>query len=425
MSQPSRSTTRRAFLSTTGAAASAAVAAGLTAKSYAHAPGANGRIRIGVIGCGTRGYGTHIPAITRHAKKYNATIAAVCDVWSRPRQGAADTVKESFDHAPAQCSDYRDMLAMKDIDAVMIATPDFQHAKMLGDAADAGKDVFAEKPLAMNMDELNAAYDAVKRADIICQVGTQRRSDPYHIAAREALSTGVLGHISRAEQRYNRNRPNWYIRLPRIAQMKQRDVDFKSFLMHKEDRPFDPLWLCGWYGFREFCSGSIGQFMSHFIDQVHMLTGATFPQSAVAQGGTFTWADPKRGFDCPDHVQTSLIYPEGFMAHFSTNFGNAMGRNTGLFGDRGWLNLDNERAPVIRGEGGYHKTNAAAAQTLKPIECHDHFENWLDCLRTRKTPAAPIDAGYQHAVACTMSDRAYETGRRQVFNKDARTVEAG
>jgi predicted dehydrogenase len=413
---------RRTFIRTT---ATGLAAAGLSARAYAASSGSNDRIRIGVIGCGTRGFGTHLPSVHKHAEASNVTVAAVCDVWARPREGAASKASEWFGHAPKQFSDYREMLAMKDLDAVMIATPDFQHAKMLEDVANAGKDVYAEKPLAMNMAELNRAVDTVKKAEIVCQVGTQRRSDPHMHGCRELLKSNVLGHISRVEQRYNRNRPNWYIRLPRLAQMKQQDVDWKSFLMHRPDRAYDPLALVGWYGFREFCSGSIGQFMSHFIDSVHMLTGATFPTSAVAQGGTFTWRDDKHKFDCPDHVQTSLIYPEGFLVHFSTNFGNAGGKNTGLFGNRGVLNLDNENNPTIAGEGVFDRKNAAANQQVKPVDCPDHFRNWLDCLRSRETPEASIEAGYQHAVACIMSDRAYETGRRQVFDREKREVRAG
>lgn len=417
MSQSSR----RTFLKTSAAAG----ALGLSTKAYSRAAGANERIRIGVIGLGTRGYGTHIPSIRQHAKSLNAQVAAVCDVWSRPLRGASDKVEEWFGEKPATMSDYRQMLTMKDIDAVMIATPDFQHATMLKHVADAGKDCYAEKPLAMHMAELRDAVDAVKRSSIVCQVGTQRRSDPHHRGCASIYKTGVLGHVGRIEQLHNRNRPNWYIRLPRLKQMKQEDVDWRSFLLHRDNRPFNPLSVVGWYGYREFCTGSIGQFMSHFIDQVHMITGAKLPRSAVAQGGTFTWKDPKHKFDCPDHVQTTLVYPEDFMVHFSTNFGNAAGRGTRFYGNRGVLNLDNERKPTITGEGVFDKSAAAKEQEVKPEACPDHFLDWLQCLRTRRTPSASIDAGYQHAVACIMSDTAYATGKRQVYDAEQREIRAG
>ena len=423
---PIAATTRRGFLKSSAIGTAGAAAVGISAKAYANSIGANERIRIGIVGCGTRGFGAHLPGVRKHAKSVNATVAAVCDVWSRPRIGAAARAKEWFGDEPAQFSDYKELLAAKYIDAVMCATPDFQHAVMLKDVVEAGKDVYMEKPLAMNMAELNAAYDAVKKSGVVCQIGTQRRSDPYYLACREALKTGVLGHISRVEQRYNRNKPNWYIRLPRLKQMKKSDIDWKSFLMHRNDgRACNPLQLCGWYGYREFCQGSIPQFMSHFIDSVHMLTGATFPTSAVAHGDTFTWPDPEHGFDSPDHIQTSLIYPEKFMVHYSTNFGNATGKNTGFFGNQGVLNLDRERSPVITGEGGFDKNKAAKTMNIKPLGNGDHFGNWLECLRSRRTPNASIEAGYQHAVACIMSDRAYVTGQRQVFDQDKREMRAG
>ncbi len=414
--------TRRGFIAST---TSGVVAAGLSARAYAKSRGANERIRIGIVGCGTRGFGSHLPGVRKHAKAVNATVAAVCDVWARPRAGAAARAKEWFGSEVAQYSDYRELLALEDIDAVMCATPDFQHARMLEDVVNAGKDVYMEKPLAMNMAELNSAYDAVKRSGVVCQIGTQRRSDPHHLGCREALKSGVLGHIGRVEQRLNRNRPNWYIRLPRLKQMKKQDIDWPRFLMHRPDRPCDPLLLCGWYGYREFSTGSIGQFMSHFVDTVNMLTGSTFPTSAVAQGATFTWPDAEHKFDCRDHVQTSLIYPEGFLLHYSTNFGNSAGRNTTFYGNRGLLNLDNERKPLITGDGAYDKRNAAKTTTIEPIGDGDHFGNWLSCLRTRKTPNASIDVGYQHAVACIMSDRARESGQRQVFDASKRVVKPG
>ena len=148
----SNHTNRRVFLGT--AAGFAATA--MTARSYAQIRGANDRIRIGVIGCGNRGYGAHMRGVQQHAEQENLAITAVCDVWSEYRNRAAATAKDSYGKAPLTSTDYREVLDQKDVDAVMIATCDFQHAQMLKDTAQAQKDVYCEKPVSMELGPLKA-----------------------------------------------------------------------------------------------------------------------------------------------------------------------------------------------------------------------------------------------------------------------------
>ena len=415
-----RPTSRREFLRRATAGASAAA---MTAASYARAAGANDRIRIGQIGCGNRGFGAHMAGVHKHAKNENVEIIAVCDVWSEYRQRATAKVKEWYGRSPLATTKYEEILASKDVDAVMIASPDHQHCLHLEAAAKAGKDAYCEKPLAMNLEELKSACDAVKAAGIVVQIGTQSRSDPRVVGCKRFYETGVLGKISRVEQFRNGNRPNWYKRLVRLP-IAESEIDWEEFLKPRPPRPFNDLLFAGWYGYREFCSGSIGQFMSHFIDLVHFVTGARFPASAVAAGDTFIWKDEYK-FDCPDQVETSLVYPEGFMVHYGTNFGNGSGNRTVVYGTGGVLDLTKRGKPTASGEGAYEKGSLGAEVAVEPVECPDHFLNWLQCLRSRKAPVAPIEAGYQHSVACILADLAYQTGRRQVYDPQKREIRAG
>ncbi|MFQ5808946.1 MAG: Gfo/Idh/MocA family protein [Armatimonadota bacterium] len=395
----------------------------MTAASQRRVLGANDRISIGIIGCGKRGFGAHMTGVHKHAEEQNVEITAVCDVWTRHLDEAAAKVQEWYGRAPRKFTAYQDLLALEDVDAVMIATPDFQHCPQLEAAAEAGKDAYCEKPLAMNMKELKSACDAVKAAGVVVQVGTQLRSSPEVVGCKKLFKTGVLGAVSRVEQLRNGSKPNWYKRLDRLP-IEGRDVDWGSFLMHKRYRPFSDRLLAGWYGYREFCSGSIGQFGSHFIDMVHYITGAQHPSSAVAHGDTFIWKDEYE-FDCPDQVQTELIYPEGFMLSYCTNFGNASGSRTVLYGTHGVMDFSNRSKPVVSGAGASEKGDLGAEEPVEPVECPDHFLNWLQCLRSREAPVAPIEAGYQHSVACILADRAWETGRRQVYNHNKREIRAG
>ena len=416
MTQPHAS--RRTMLKATAAGATAWA---LAARSYARVVGANERIGVGLIGCGGRGYDAHLPGLHRHAAEQNVEITAVCDVWSKHRRRAAEKVAEWFDRSPLETTDYRELIDNTAVDAVMIASCDFQHARMLEDVAGARKGAYCEKPLSMDLDELKSVCRAVEDSGIIVQIGTQRRSEPHMRGAREVIRSGVLGKISRIEIVRNASQPNWYRRLASLP-IPASEVDWPRFLMHRPQRPFHDLLLAGWYGYREFCGGSIGQFMSHYSDLVNFLTGSTFPSSAVAHGGTFVWDDDYK-FDCRDQVQVSMIYPEGFLFSYATNFGNGSGNRAVIYGTEGVM--DFTRRPVISGEGSFGKSKIRAETSVEPAEGPDHFLDWLQCLRSGSKPIAPIEAGYQHSVACIMADRAMQTGRRQIYQEPAGEISDG
>jgi predicted dehydrogenase len=280
--------------------------------------------------------------------------------------------------------------------------------------------VYCEKPLGKAMKPLKAACDAVKANNVVCQVGTQLRSMSSMTGARALVQSGALGKIARIEQCRNSNAPYWY---QYIKEVRKEDVDWKEFLMGLPARPFDPVRYSGWYGYRETSDGPVTGFGSHYLDLIHYITGASFPVSAVCLGGVYTWKD-KYNFTCPDHVQAAWIYPEGFMATYSSNFGNASGSTFRILGDQGALDLLDWDKPVFYTEGAKEGTKELK-KDVEPVERPEHFLDWLQCLRSRKTPNASIDAGYQHAVACLMAVRAFDTGRRQVFDTQKREIRNG
>ena len=387
-----RTSSRREFLKT--ASAGAAAAAALSASSYARIVGANERISIGLIGCGGRGVNAHMRGIAKHAKAENAVVTAVCDPWRLRRENAAAKAKEWFGVEARPYVSYRDVLSRADIDAVLIASCDHQHTAHLEATAKAKKDAYCEKPLAMDFAKLKSACDAVRAAKIVVQIGTQLRSYPTLSGCRKLFRTGVLGRISRIEQCRNGTRPYWY---SRVKPAEAKDVDWKEFLP------------------------GLG---SHFIDLVHYITGAKYPASSVCQGGTFIWRDARK-FTCPDHVEATWIYPEGFLVHYSTNFGNGGGNSFTICGEHGTMDMVKWNAPVISSAGAIKKGTLGKETPVEPEERPDHFLNWLQCLRTRKAPIAPIEAGYQHAVAVIMAMTAYDTGRRQVYDAAKREIREG
>lgn len=406
--------TRRDFLRT---AAIGATAVSMTAKSYARVPGANDRIRIGIIGCGSRGIHAHMTGINTHAAAQNVEINAVCDPWRLRREEAAAKCKEWYGIDARQCVSYRQLLELDNLDAVTIASCDHQHTTHLAAAAEAGKDVYVEKPLGMDLEGVKNACNAVHDHGVIVQVGTQLRSMAGMTGVRDLVAGGVLGKISRIEQCRNSWRPYWY---QYVKPADAADVDWDEFLMDRPKRPFDANLFTGWYGYREFSDGPVPGFGSHFIDLVHYITGARYPHSSTCHGGTFIWNDDYH-FTCPDHVQATWIYPEGFMVSYTTNFGNGGGNSFKIFGTRGTIDLAVWEKPMLSGEGA--APDAACVPEPRPVdhvERPDHMLNWLECIRSRQTPHAPIDAGYQHAVAVIMAMKAFDSGRRIDYNTEQR-----
>ncbi len=412
-------TSRRAFLKR----ATAAGAAAMTASSYSRILGANERISVGIIGCGNRGRNAHMAGLNKYAESQNMEITAVCDPWRQRREDAAEMAKEWYGRKARTFVSYRDVMALGDVDAVTIASCDHQHTTHLEAAARAKKDVYCEKPLGMDFKKLRKACDAVRESDVVFQAGTQLRSLPSMRGCRKLFKTGILGTVGRIEQHRNSAQPYWYRYVEKNVDKK--DVDWKEFLMDLPMRPFDPVQFTGWYGYRDFSDGPVPGLGSHFIDLVHYITGAEFPESAVCLGGTYSWKD-EHGFTCPDHVEALWTYPEGFMVTYSTNFGNSAGKSFKMYGDQGTLDLVNWTAPILTAEGGIrNKGVIRGSNPVEDVEGPDHYLNWLQCVRDRRTPHASIEAGYRHGVAVIMAMRAFDTGRRQVYDREKRKMGTG
>lgn len=413
--------TRRAFIKNSSLAATgiAVMPTSLTVLKQGRAIGANDRIRIGIIGCGSRGNNVFMDGVYKHVNEMNLEIVALADPWRVAREEANAKVKKWFGRDARQMVSYHELLAMNDVDAVMIASPDHLHTTHLEAAAKAGKHIYVEKPLAMDMDKLVKAVDAVKKAGVVAQVGTQLRSLPSITGAREVCQSGKLGKLMRVEECRNSQRPYWY---QFIREVKETDVDWKEFLGDRPYRPFNSDQYSAWYGFKDFSDGPIPNLGAHFIDMVHYITGAQFPESCVCLGGQYSWKD-EHGFTNPDCIQATWLYPEGFMVSSSNNLGNASGSVRNFYGDKGMLKVGNWNAPTFSEEGAPRRDNAVQGEIpVTPVDRPDHFLDWLRCIRNNGTPNASIDAGFQHAVAVLMAVKSYETGRKTIYDQKKRKI---
>lgn len=380
------------------------------------ATGANERIRIGMIGTGDRA-SQLMKEILAAREKCNVDIVAVCDVWKVNREAAAGRVKQASGTEPRQFTRHAELLALKDVDAVVIATPDFSHGQILVAALEAGKDVYIEKPMTIDIASANRALDLARAKKRVVQAGTQRRSDGRFLAASKLVATGVLGKINRISGAMFVNAPRW---MRPFDNCREADVDWEAFCLGgRIQRPFDARLLRCWQLFRDTTNGIPGLWMTHYADAVNFVTGATYPTSAVALGGTFVWQD---GREHADTFHTLVAYPEGFLFDWGMGLGNSAGVHFNVHGTKGTLDLEKWTCST-EGAAGVKAAEAAITKvTAEPAV--GHMENWLQCLRSREQPVADIQFGHQHAVTTIMVATAAETGRRQTWDAKKRELVA-
>ncbi len=418
---------RRRFLGASSAAGLTLASAGTSSLAQS----SNDRIQVGIIGAGVRGAQLTKQCI-EYGSNYNARVGAVCDIWNKRQEAAVKLVGESYGAAPKAFGNYRDLLAADEIDAVMIATPEHTHAKMMKDAIEAGKHVYVEKPMGNVLSEVNAALAAAENSDRVVQVGTQRRSWPGYLAAADVVKEGRIGDIVKADIIWNMYSPYRWAKPPEdLNSLKESDIDWEAFLMGKPRRKFNPEIYRSFRLFRDFSSGIIDQWLSHGSDALHILTGQPYPRSLIAQGGLYLYHDYREN---PDTVQVALEYGEGakrFPASFSVCLGTSAGRATQVMGTLGTLEVSDAYPSVdavtarISGEGSEHPNALTEQQEIpeKPGTVH-HMANWLDAIRRGDPEAvyAPVEVGYGHSIACIMAADSLWSGRRKVFDPETRQI---
>lgn len=418
---------RRAFLNKSAVLVAGGTALGSSAESYARIMGANDRISLGHIGIGSRGKELDEIAAILH-KVYNVEMTGVCDLWAVNREAARSANAEHYGRSPRTFATPEDLLAEKDIDAVLISTPEHSHPPLLKLAVEAGKDVYVEKPMGNVLDEVKAARDAVLSRKQIVQVGTQHRSEPYPKLAHDCVQSGELGDITKIEIVWNYHGPRWRGRRE-VEQIRATDTDWKRWLMTKPERPFDPRLYFEFRLYKEFSGGIADQWMSHAIDLVHWFTNENAPRCVAATGGVFAWHD---GRENADTFQALLEYPKGFLVSYATSFGNDSPGSTRYMGKKATLvNIGDEGSPryqVVEEKGNHEDDSTIDKQRksryllrprdkgIPPMSIDDmstgHMANWFDCLRSRKPPHSTVEAGFSQSVACIMATEAYWSGKK-------------
>lgn len=443
---------RRDFCKTTAVGMAGILAAGVAPSLYA--AGANERIRVACVGYSDRFRQSLLPCFMHHSKELNFDLVAVADLWrKRLYENAKPEIEKKIGHkVDTYVSDVELYEKAKDVDAVIISTADFQHAQHATRAVLAGKDSYCEKPLAEDMYSANMLLDAVnaKRKDgfapgAVLQIGSQRRSGRKYMAAKEYLNSGKFGDISYVHLTWNVNQPRrWRRSDALIRSLKEGDVDWNEWLLDRDPAayPFDPRKYLEFRLFWPFSSGIPGQWMCHQIDTVAWFMGMPYPKSAVASGGLYQWIDGRKSFDTFTTVFEYGVSGEkgkGFQVMFQSHQHNCGGGTLSnrespvekYFGPNGCVDMGtgmvtNEgvegKKPASHALPAPKEVVATSANTGGDPLTSAHMRNWMECVRSRKDPNAPIEAGYSHTVALVMSNAAARTGSKATFDEEKREV---
>jgi len=415
-----------------------------SAKSYSKIIGANDRVRVACVGFSDRHRASHVPPFKALAKGMNFEMVALSDLWNRRRDEGKAFLEKELGGSIQTYRNNEELYSAKGIDAVFISTADFQHALHTIEAVKAGCDTYTEKPLAETMEDNRAVLKAVKESGKIVQIGSQRRSGENYWAADEFIKSGKFGDIKMVELMWNVNQPGRWRRPELTSILKESDIDWKHFLMNRPADKFDPRKYLEYRLFWPYSSGIPGQWMSHQIDTVHWFSGLKHPNSVVANGGIYQWNDGRVNADTMTVVFDYGQGNKGFQVQFTSRFSNSAGGTKEIYySNGGELNLDTN---TISPNGGLREREAKAmglqanllptmkiegakvatdADTGGDILTFNHVKNWMECVRSRKTPNAPIEAGYQHSIATIMSNAAYRTGQRVTFDEKTQEVMAG
>ncbi len=399
------SLTRRSFI--TGSMASVVAYA---ASRRSQVLGANNRLRIGLIGCGSMGT-NHLQALAKMRDSDNLEIVAVCDVWrKRLDAAAAATQARPF-------SDYRALLGQKEIDYVVIATPEHWHAKMTLDAADAGKHIYCEKPMTYSIDEAKKVVKKIRETRVKMQVGVQGMSDDSYETARAYIKQGALGKVVMAQIDYSRNYKDDFWTGKLDPDLKPGvNLDWKAWLGPAPKRPFDPERFFHWRRYWDYSGGIATDLFVHRITRMIKALDLKFPERVVATGGKWEFATSVA--EIPDTFLMSCDYPGGPTVVVLSSMANDTRIPHVIRGHHATLEFTNEGF-VIRPQGLFaegkreivHRKTGGEDITL-------HHRNLCDAIRNGAALKCDEMLGYYGVVAVRLAVESYR--RKKYMAWDAR-----
>jgi predicted dehydrogenase len=401
--------TRRDFLKETAMAS--AMAATLGGLAPARVLGANDKIRVGAIGTGERCQ----YLMTLFKNSPSVELVAVCDVYGPRREEA---LKIAGPDAKSYL-DYHELLDRKDIDAVIIGSPDHWHKQMLIDAVHAGKDAYLEKPIMHSIEEGLEMVRAVEESKRIVQTGTQQRSWPHWIMGKQIIDSGKLGRITFVHTYWYQD---YTLFSPVLPPVDQSQLDWKRFLGAAPDQPFTLEKFHWWRWFWDFGGGILTDLLTHWIDVIQWYMGQPAPLTATTTGQVYCMP-----WQAPDTLTAAYEYPGKFMVTFTGAINSSVDDGGIIFrGSDATLKIDREHMAVYP-EGGRPVPGTLVPEPEILVRSErdgtiDNVNNFLDCVRSRKAPNANIRLGFEAARTSWIGNIALKRGMKVVW--DARKGQA-
>lgn len=387
-----------------------------SAASSDRVAGANDRIRVGLIGCGGQGRND----LVKMLRIKNIECVALCDVDDNQVAVVRKAVDEQAGQKPGFATrDFRRLLEQKDVDAVIIGTPDHWHALPTMMACEAGKDVYVEKPLSISIGEGRAMVNAARKYNRIVQMGTQQRSASHYAAAIDYVKSGKLGKIRVVKTWAYQD---WMGNIPVVPDSEPpASVDYDLWLGPAIKRPFNKNrfhFNFRWYW--DYSGGLMTDWGAHMIDIANWGMGVKAPDTAMSVGGKFGFPDDAE--ETPDTQQVLWSFPNFSMVwEHATAIGRGPeardhgvafhGNNGTLIVDRGgWeVHAESER----NGNRRAYKMMPVPRQPAGNEDYHFlHVKNFVDCMKSRKLPISDVEVGHNSMIACHLGNIAYRLGRQ-------------
>jgi predicted dehydrogenase len=394
---------RREFLKSSAVAgASAAVLGGL---APARVLGANDKIRVGVLGTGGR---------AQYLMKLFKTVpsvefVAVCDVYAPHREQALQ-----IGGLDAQSYvDYHQVLDRKDIDAVVIGSPDHWHKQMLVDSVRAGKDAYVEKPIMHSIQEGEEMVRAVEETQRIVQTGTQQRSWDHFIMGKQIIDSGKLGKITMVNTYWYQNYYRWWEGTPKVNLA---ELDWKRFLGDAPEQPFTWQKFYWWRWYWDFGGGILTDLFTHWVDVAQWYMNQPAPKTATATGDVY-----RMGWEAPDTLTAAYEFPGNFMVNFTGAINSSVEDGGLVFrGSEATLMVDRARLAVYPEDAKWLPDSMAPEPEIYMRSEHDgtldNVKNFIDCVRSRKAPNANIHVGFEAARTSWIGNAALKRGLKVVWD---------
>ena len=425
-----QSSTRRDFIRQVGAAA---VGAGVLQSARGEAAGrsaatgrvlgANDRINVGFVGCGRR-MNSHIRHIVARSRdKADVMAVAVNDIWEKRKKDAQSATAVD---ASAVHHDYRELCERKDVDVVVISSPDHWHHAHAMAAVKAGKDVYLEKPMTYTVEEARDVAAAVKAGGRILQVGSQYASMDHFWKAKKAIADGLIGQVMWASGGFGRNRNKrgeWNYAIDPEAT--EQTLDWKAFLGTAPDRPFSPERYFRWRKYWDYSGGIATDLFYHTVSPLLVAVGPEFPHRVTAGGGIYAQHDR----EVPDTFFMNVDYPTWTM-QLACSVGSGVGAPLVIHGSEGTIfvardseSLDNTEIEIVPDrdytDDFVRRTGQEALKiAVQPFTrgTHPHMDNFLECVRSRQAPNLDAATGYRAMAAIGMGVTAFRRGEVLYFD---------